>query len=222
MSDTIALYAKPTIAYNDGARIESLGSDNYGNLLVNQVGGKFFEWARRGFLFLARTAAPAAIPIDTTLTNAPTLWNPSDSNKIIVPLKLIVVPEGEGTVVIHGLTLCHRENMGHEAGSGLPFASFTNVAPVCTRFGDKETAKAKFAGAVVTWTAQPTIVQDLGMGLWTDGTPASNGPFSQMEYEFDGSIIMMPGTAIALGAGVASSTTYTTSILYAELPMFSM
>jgi len=203
----------------DDARIESLNASNWGAQIVSQFGGGFMEMARRGLVFAARSGAAAAIPVNTTLTNAPTLWNPVGSGKVLVPLKIMLSAATLGTQVIDGFTINAAASMGNAAGAGQPFPTFTNIAPVSTRIGAATVAQGKFANAVVTWTAQPSVLFDIGIGQWVSGTAATGQPYNNHVFDFDGSVIMAPGTAICLGAATAASSgTYWTTILYAELP----
>lgn len=219
MSDTVPMYAGRKGPYASEARIESLIGNNWGDLLVSPVGGECFEWARQGYVFVARSGAAAAIPVNSAMTNAPTLWNPADSNKIVVPILISLSAAALGTQVIDGFTLSVEANMEAAAGTGKPFPTFTNIAPVSTRVGQAAVATTKFANAAVTWTTQPTVLLDLGMGQWVSGTAATGSPYNNHQFKLDGSVIMLPGTAISVGAATAASSgTYWTSIIFAELP----
>ena len=100
-----------------------------GELIVAEIWGKYGELARRGYVWTGRSAA-ATIPIYTTLTNAPVLWNPAGSGKLIIPLKLTLTPAGLGTPVIGGLTACFLTNTGATYGTAAPVPTFISTKSV--------------------------------------------------------------------------------------------
>jgi hypothetical protein len=211
-----------------GPQTQSLGQvtnergDNYGALIVAEAQGRYQELARQGYVFAARSGAAAAIPVNTTCTNAPTLWNLANSNKIVVPLFITLSFAGLGTYVIDGFTLMAESGMGSNAATGAPFPTFTNIAPNTTRIGSGQTCTSQFANGTVTWTTQPTAIMDLGVGQNIQGTAASGGPYSGLMFDLQGCVVMNPGTAICIGAATAaSSATYWTTIVFAEIPLVS-
>ncbi|HXK36986.1 MAG TPA: hypothetical protein VJ553_05395 [Candidatus Paceibacterota bacterium] len=195
----------------------SLGS--YGNQLVSDLYGKFGEMCRRGYVFAAVGAAAAAIPIGTTLTNAPVIWNVASSGKLVIPLRIILSLGAIGTPILNGFAVYFLKNTGDSVGTGLPIVTFTEIAPVNTFIGRGVTARTKFAGAVATYTTQPAKLMDLGFGHHLEGAAASGQLYSMFYHDFDGAVMMPPGTSLTLGSTIATSTTYWTTILFAELPI---
>jgi hypothetical protein len=58
------------------------------------------------------------------------------------------------------------------------------------------------------------------MGQNLNGTAANGEPYNQLRYEFNGEVIMQPGTTISVGAATAATSgTYWTTILFAEVPI---
>lgn len=191
-------------------------------LLVSETMPPLSEMARQGMIFTARTlsGAPFAIPIYSTPTNAPSLWNPSSSGKIVVPLKILLTPVTLGTTVVDGFVLAQAASMGETVGTGLPILTWTDVVPICTRLGvGAPTPAARFANAVNTWTAATKAVpfMDLGLGQYIDGSPATSALQGTLKFEFTGEVWMKPGTVIQLLGNVASVTTYNTTFMWAEL-----
>lgn len=196
---------------------ERVGS--FGEQVVSEMWGKHGELCRRGRVFAGIGAAAAAVPIATTLTNGPCLWNPASSDRLVVPLRILLSVGAIGTPVLQGFTISYLKDTGDNIGTGAPIVTFTNIPPVNMLIGKGLTAKAKFAGAVVTFTTQPARLMDLGFGHFMEGTPASGQLVSQFYHDFDGSLMLPPGTSISLGSTIATSTTYWTTILFAELPL---
>lgn len=191
----------------------------YGQMLTADLFGKFGSLCMKGLVYAAPVAAAAAVPIATTLTNAPALWNPASSRKYVIPLRVLLSLGAIGTPVLQGFTLSYLTQAGDNIGTGAPVVTWTNVAPTNLLLGRGTTATTKFSPAVSTYTTQPTRLMDLGFGHHLEGTAASGQLYSMFYHDFDGEVIMPPGTTIHLGSTIATSTTYWTTFIFAEIPM---
>jgi hypothetical protein len=198
--------------YGDGT-VLPLNGDNWGNQLVANFGAKYLEWSRRGWIFTARPTAAAALVIFSTATNAPTLWNPEGSGKIIVPLFLNLHPVAVASAVHTGVLVGLKSACGSTAATGAPFPTFTNKVPTCNCPAAGKTASAKFADNVVTFTAIPTQFSDLGLYQAAAGLPVDP------HYEFNGEFVLGPGDAMSIMGQAASVNTYWMSLIFAELPL---
>ena len=203
---------------SDGSAREPLRGGSYGDLIVSQHGGKYNEWVRRGYVFAAPVAAAAAVPIATTLTNAPSIWNPAGSGKVVIPISISVSLGAIGTPILNGFTLSYLINAGSAVATAAPVVTWTNVAPTSLLVGSSAAATTLFAPAVSTYTTNPARLMDLGFGHLVEGTAASGQLYSKFEYEFDGRLALKPGTTLHFGSTIATSTTYWTTIIFAELP----
>jgi len=187
-------------------------------LPVAAVGGKYFDWVRKGYVFTGLTSTPLSILKYDSATNVPTLWNPADSGRLIVPMILKATPSAEGTVAIHSIGFTYKLNCGSALGTAAPFSAFTEVAAVNMLLGGGQKQLGKWAPATVTATAAGTLFDLSSIGLWVDGTPTSVGPATGFKFEFD-ALILKPGSAISIVATpAASSTTYSVALTWAELP----
>jgi hypothetical protein len=193
-------------------------SSDFGECVNMPGGSDYQEVTRQGFVFTARSSAAAAIPIFSTLTNSPTLWNAASSGKVVIPLLLELTPVTVGTPVLTGLELGWLKNTGDGVATGAPLVTFTNVAPVSNMIG-RGAATTRFAHGTVTFTTQPSIYRDIAITHWLEGT-AATGLMLNTQYDFKGTVIMPPGTAISIGSQVASSTTYFVSLTFAEIPQY--
>jgi hypothetical protein len=196
-------------------------SGKFGEGIVAELYGKYGELTQRGLVYAARVGTAAAIPVNSTLTNAPTLWNPSSSGKMVIPLKILLSVGAIGTPILFGATLSTLTGAGDGIATGGVVVTFTNQAPVNMLIGRGSAASTKFAPAVVTFTVNPTAQYDLGLGHFLEGTAAS-GQLYTLVYDFDSTFILPPGTTASLGATIASSTTFYTTILFAEVPMVAV
>lgn len=195
-----------------------LRTGSYGELITQSLFGKYAELTRRGYVYAARSAAAATIPVNTTLTNSPTLWNKASSGKLVYLLKALFSPAALGTPVISGLTLSWLKNTGDGVATGAPIVTFTNVAPSPCLIG-RGSCSTAWAPATDTFTTQPAALMDLGLGMWVSGVAADDTPITYT-FDFDGTVIMPPGTSVSIGsATAATSTTYWTTLIFAELPL---
>jgi hypothetical protein len=215
MSDTAREYMVGLQNVPDSQQIlQSAGG--YGQALQSELVGKYAEFAKRGWVFAARSGAAAAIPIYSTSTNSPTLWNPSSSGRLVIPLKVMFSRASGAINAFTGFVVCSIGNTGDTAAAGLPLASFTNIVPVGMSLGRSSTSTSKFANAAVTWTVQPTPVMDIGLGTTVQG--GANGEPYTLCYDFDGSLMVPPGNAINIAGALASGTAlFWTTIVFAEI-----
>jgi len=201
----------------DGSPAE-VGVDAFGSLLVAEKGPKYLEWTRRGYMYTTLTspAAPIALPIYSTATNSPTLWNPPGSGKMVVPVKLHVAVADAGDRAAASVILSYTPAAA-EVATGGTFATFTNIVPVnCLLNGPA--CKARYAGAVVTWTTQPTAFMHIPVQVGINILDGSRDG-SWVDFDFEGAVILPPGTAISVTTPVAFDGTYLASFIFAELPL---
>jgi hypothetical protein len=193
----------------------SLGS--YGQQLTSDLFGKFGELARRGFVFSGVAAAAASILTVATSAHGPCLWNPASSGKIVIPLRILLSLGAVGTPILQGFQLNYLANAGDGIGTGAPVVTFTAVASVNTLIGKGNIATTKFAPATSTFTAAPAKLMDMGFGHLLEGAAASGQLYSMFYHDFDGAVILPPGALITLSSTITTSTTYWSTILYAEI-----
>jgi hypothetical protein len=191
-----------------------------GESVMSEVWGKYGELCANGYVFVARTAAAAAVPVDTTSTNTPSIWNKTSSGKMVIPLKILVSLGAIGTPILQGFTLSFLTGVGDGIATAAPIVTWTNVAPKNLKVGGPS-ATTLFAPAVSTYTTNPAPLMDLGFGHHLEGTAASGQLYSGFGFDFDSMLMMPPGTSLHFGSTIATSTTYWTSIIFAEIPMIA-
>jgi hypothetical protein len=199
------------------SQLTNFTAGNNGELIVAEWWGKYAELVRQGFVYVARVNTAASVPVNSALTNAPALWNPSGSGKWVMPLKIMLSVGAIGTPVLQGFTLSYLNNAGATAATAAPVLTFTTQAVVNMQLGQGASSKALFAPAVATYTTNPAILMDLGIGHFLEGT-AATGQLYTLMHDFDGELLIPPGSLISFGSTIASSTTYYTTIIYAEFP----
>jgi hypothetical protein len=215
-----ALMVTPPKNLSDGQFTNFLGG-SMGELITADIWGKYGEFCRRGWVYSATVAAAAGVPINTTLTNAPSIWNPVGSGKVVVPLKILLSLGAVGTPILQGFSLSYLSNAGSVAATAAPILTWTNVAPVTMLVGSGKTATTQFSPAVSTYTTNPAKLCDLGFGHLLEGAAASGQLYSNFGCEFDGSIQVLQGGTLHFGSTIATSTTYWTTIIFAEIPVMT-
>ena len=211
-------------SYSDGTRVAMRGG-NFGETVVQELFGKYFELTRRQMVFSAVTTSAVQLTNVSTFSNGPCLWNRLSSNKLVIPLILNLFPATNATVgswAIGPLAVGAIVGTGDSAGTNLPFATFTNQTPVPMALG-KGACYSYFAAATVTLTAAASMtrVMDLGMGQFAAATNAVTGMPVQFSYDFHGALVLGPGTAISVGYGAtySATNTYNVTIVFAEVPL---
>lgn len=199
----------------NGAKITQRGG-RQGDAIVSELWGKYGELSSQAAVFVARVNTAAAVPVNSALTNAPALWNPAGSGKWIIPLKIKFSVGAIGTPILQGFTLSYLNNAGAAAATASPVLTFTTQAVLPMKLG-VGTSSALFAPAVATYTTNPAVLMDLGVGHFLEGAAAS-GQIYTAGYDFDSELIIPPGSLIALGSTIATSTTWYSTIIYAEIP----
>lgn len=218
MADYDILFPGRKGPFADDARIEGANTDNFGSALVAEAGPKYLEWLRRGWMYTAPSNTALAIPIFSTPTNAPTLWNPATSGKVVLVTRLSLALCAGATIPDSGYGLLMSYGVGSPpAAAGQYFSAFTALATMFNLKSGANDGQAKM-GVVATWTAIPTTTRWVGKSQFTLGTAASAG-FGDTFIDLDTSapILLMPGMAVSIVASLASATTFMPSFDYAEL-----
>ncbi|MFA5165417.1 MAG: hypothetical protein WC481_07635 [Candidatus Omnitrophota bacterium] len=187
-------------------------------LPVASIGGQYLDWLRKGYIFTGFTATPLSILKYDSATNVPSLWNPADSGRLVVPITLSLGPSAAGTEVIHSIGLNYKVNCGSALGTAAPISAYTEVAAVPNLLGSEKKSMAKWSPATNTLTAVGTLFMLTGLGMWLEGTPASEA-WQDLNFEFNAKLALKPGTAIqVVSTPAASSTTYSVALTWAEIP----
>ena len=186
--------------------------------LMDRLHGKHYQDAKAGRVF-SQTTTPLGLAIPIYTSTAPVgnvLWNPSDSG---VDCELINYNaarvsgvEAFGTV---GLMACVIR-LG-SLGTGI--TAFAEVAPINGLIGAGLVSKVKSSNAgTVTVTAgvAAEFVRNLFGMLPVIDTSAVESPVK--EVDFDGTIILPPGTLAWVAGSVASVALFAQTLTWKEIP----
>lgn len=191
-----------------------------GHLLVKQDGGKYDAAVARGRVFSQTTVVLGlAIPIYTaTAPLGNVLWNPAGSG---VGVKLIDYSASwvSGTAAYGGLALMAKGNMPAAIATGALITAFAETAPVNGLFGGGQASKIRSSNAgtvTVTALANGDAIQPLGSINLEAQTSTARGTISPLLFDFDGKIVLLPGTLAFVACRVASVALYCQTFRWEE------
>jgi hypothetical protein len=203
----------------DGAKNGSpLRTTNEGALVTALAQGSYYEACMRGDMYCAvNTAAGTAIPILTSATVTPTLWNPLNSGFYAEIVNLSMSTISGTPAVVGGILWVIQRNAGSLVDTAAPFSVFTNIAPFNCRLDLPDDVSMRFA-VVTTYTAAPVFLMPAGLSqdAWT---AASTYPTWTISIDYNGRLIVPPGTAVGLAATAATGCLYSIGITYIKHPI---
>jgi hypothetical protein len=209
-------YGKVQQLFHGDGEETALSIDYNGCQKIVQFGGKYAELARRGLLFNYSVKTAAAHLLAATTGNAPAIWNPAGSGKVLYIAKL-ATNWLSGTTVVSSLQFNIVRNAGSGISATAPVCTWTNQAPEPAIAGAPFASSMLFAPAVSTFVSAPTFFASTGINLGAVAPTVGTGDYDR---DFDGCIALMPGNVITLNACVTSTTAlFFTTIFGYELPL---
>ena len=178
----------------------------------------WYNLARQGKVFTGNIAAAGVVlPIFSGTTQQVGLWNPyGNTNDLVV--KSIALTYVSGTGAAGGFVLGYRADAPAAVGTGLAITAFTETAAI-NAYGNGGLAQtAKFGqGATLTVTA-PTIYRALGLNQTVLTAATTGSPQWSGRFDFDeGDLVVTPGMAIFVAGNIATLSTFSGSITWAEI-----
>jgi hypothetical protein len=192
--------------------------------MVSELHGKYYTQTYRGNLFWAATAfAGVTLTIATGTSPTFVLWNPQGSGKNAVLVSIIITPTTAMTTA-SGYGYGFLINTGASLATAAPFSAFTQIT--ATRgnglLGQPagQNASVLLVASAATLTTGATAMRAMGASA---GTGAITAPAQQpiMREDFDGTLILQPGSAMVVGTTIATSgqtATHVTAVWY-EAPL---
>lgn len=209
----------PTTKLPAGATPDALAG-KLGELVVSGLHGKYYEQASSGCLWYVSTvAAGLAVPISSTTAPTVMLWNPSGSsvNAVLARLNLAYV---SGTSVATALGLAFAANVGANTATAAPITAFNQSAVGTNLFNgllgsghvSKIRSSANGTNTVTAGTWFYTIAGESALIATTAMNPYS------VDYDFEGQVIVSPGTAIWLVGTAATGALLAQTLSWIEVP----
>lgn len=189
-----------------------------GDSFVSEIHGKYYTQARNGNLFIGSTAsAGVVLPAFSATAAVFVLWNPAGSGVNLVPVRLkigwVSGPGAPGNFAWGFAT-----NLGSQVATGAPITAATLVAAVNAKLGLGNKSVANFAPGTLTFASGPAFLETVGLSQLTTTAATTSAPFFTGYEDYDGSLIVPPGSAISLGGNVATTTTADVTLKWYETP----
>lgn len=205
-----------------GGRAEAeLSVDNA--KLTQALHGEHYEDALAGRVFSqAATPLGLAIPIytGTALAGAMPVWNPSNSN-VNVELISATIAYGSGTAAFTAVGLMHRKGLGAGIATGSEITAFAETTPKNGLLGSGFTSAvlSSNAGAVTVTAGVAGEWVETMFGVNIEAQAGTAHPTVKTVYEFNGTIIVPPGSMVWLAGTKASVALYASTIVWKEIPV---
>ena len=196
----------------DGGQATAFRGDRTGAAVFWEGGGKWQEYTRLGQMYTYGTpAAGVAIPLYSSTTQQCVLFNPVNNTKAFV-IKSITFGYVSGTQVAGHYCLA-VQTLATNAVSGTASAIVTNHKLTGAGVGPAGSLTLYTAATVVAFT----YFRALALSQVVQAATATNAPWVFTE-ELDGSVVLLPGAALAVAANQAAFSTNTVAITGAEIP----
>ena len=198
-------------------------SANFGRaneVIFSELHGKYFEQCYRGNVFYASTTtAGVVIPIASTLTPVYSLWNPTGSGKLMVPI-VTLIGWTATTAALGSFVWTLTTVAGSAPGTGLPFTAFGTGTAINAYAGSTKVSLMRTAtGGTTTLTAAATFYRETGLQITATTAASSAAPGWTWRDDWDGTSVVSPGNAIHLMGTTAIAVTATITTVYAEIPL---
>ena len=188
--------------------------------LIQALHGRHYEDCLAGRVF-AHTPTPLgiAIPIysGTALVGAMPIWNPSNSG-VNVELISLQVGKTSGTSAFGAIVLMHRKGLGNDLATGSEITAFAETTPSNGLLGAGNVSKVKSSNAgtvtVTAGVAGEAIRSFHGTGIAADATA---GGLEGFDHDFNGTVIVPPGSMIWVAGTKAMVAKYVTTLAWKEL-----
>ena len=181
-----------------------------GEAVVAELHGKWYTAAYRSRVFLGNTAAAGStIPIVTTTVPTFALYNPLGSG---VNVELISVDIGNTVTTWVASPILLALVSGANA---VPVSVTTALTPYCSNIGSSGVSQARLYASVAMTTAFSTGANYFPLF----NISAISGVTPVLHYDFDGKIILPPGSAAALLSTAAQTAPTSNGFAWAEFPI---
>lgn len=177
------------------------------------MGFNFAQLALGGQCFFGSTAIAGVVPTTSTTAQVFGLWNPAGSGYNALLNKFNISVTTANTALVASLGLSVLTPTG--ASIGTPISAFTSGTIQNALLGSGKASAMRFTPSAATTTAT-TFLTALGVAQ-TAGT-APIGPQAYV-YDFDGSIILPPNTAVFVVASAAVASAFAMALSWAEVPV---
>ncbi len=217
----MALNIKMPFKFGGGNGEPELSRDNA--QLVATLHGKHYDDCLAGRVF-SHTPTPIglAIPIytGTALAGGMPIWNPSNSKVNVELISATVAPSATGTAAVGSYGLMFRNNVGNDLATGAEITAFAETDPVNGLLGGGNVSQVKSSNAGAC-TVTAGVAAEFTRTIFGSGVAAqaTTNPINFAHHDFEGTVIMRPGTLCWIAGVLASVRLYNTTLVWKELPI---
>ncbi len=206
----------PSQSLPDSLTPTALAQGKLGDVLLAQLGGKYFTQCYRGNVYDYGTPL-AGVTLTTTGATTQTfgIFNPSGSGKLVIPIKCRVAIVG--TMTVASLAWGFKNGLGGSVATASPLATATFVAGVNARTDITGVSSVGKVVSTCTLDAAPTIKRYFGAS-WGAPVAATAAVFPMMVDDFEGDTIVGPGSMLFLSATLTGSAANDISLTWMEIP----
>ncbi len=217
----IQVGAPSATSIGDGQTPPQLGGKQ-GDGIISGLHGKYYTQNQRGNVYYSGTAVGGAA--FTIFSNASfvghLLWNPSGSGKNLSLIRANVTPNTQGATATSGWGYAWINNAGSTIGTGAVVSTFTAVTAtrgtgLCGVLGQGNSVA--LAGSAATFTAALAWGRSATFGTST-GIVTTQLSYTLSE-DFDGMMIIPPGTIFALTSAILTGVTASATLVWEEVPL---
>ena len=188
--------------------------------LIQDLHGKHYEDCLAGRVF-SHTPTPLGLEIpvytETDFVGGMPIWNPSNSN-VRVELISLTVGKASGTADFGAIVLMHRNNVGTDIAAGSEITAFAETVPFNGFLGAGLASRVKSSSAGTCTCSAGVAAEAIrsfhGSGVAADLTAT---PLDGFHHDFNGTVIVPPGTVIWVAMTQDSSALYCTTFVWKEL-----
>ena len=206
---------------NDGD-VRKVRLGNHAEVITGAAFGKYYDAVSRGYGYAFMTAiAGAQFAAAAASANAPAIWNPPSSGRLLSIIKVCIARTAVGTPLEASIYYQRLQQVHSRKGTAADLVSGTNVAAVNLRSDLGDDSRMVFFPTTIVSTATPDFWATAGFAQTADdGATTVSGPRAEMMVDHvDGALVVAPGTLFSMAASAATNTTYQTTIYALSLPL---
>lgn len=193
-------------SYADGSTVTAFAGKQ-GEQLVTDLHGKYYTGAYRGHCFFANTGVSGTtVPVSTTTTATFAIYNPIGSG---INMELIAYDAG---VVTSITTVVGSVMLGFSAVLTVAPTGLTALTGQSSLYGSNSAPLGRVysAATIVATTVWYTMAQITSV----NGAGVASAPL--IHYEFDGKVVLAPGTLAHVAGTTAQTQAFVQNIVWAE------
>lgn len=197
-----------------------------GDMITSQLHGKYYTQASRGNVYYASSAAAGLVNTIFSATSAPTyigllVWNPQGSGRNLSMIRANVGIAAVGATALSAWGYAWVNNAGSGVATAGVVSSFTGItatrgSAICGLGG--QGSSVALTGSAATFTTALAWGRSAAFSSATGAITTQIGP-PMMTEDFEGSMIVPPGTIWTITTAILSGITAVSTAIWEEVPI---